>query len=154
MQVKKLKQLQAVIFFTKMKGTKTLMWKITKDTLNIYWDKSVYHTLWLSANWGYSYTDKKHPLTTDEEWKILQKYRSEEQTFYMIMEEPKDTSPCIDDPKAPDELEEVLDPVPGKEIYAAANLIYTKEKCMTMFHLLCKKRFEIFTKRTYKILNL
>ena len=28
-------------------------------------------TLWLASNWNYCYLDGKHPLTSNEEWKIL-----------------------------------------------------------------------------------
>ena len=30
--------------------------------------------LWLAANWGYCFMDGKHPLTTEEEWKILEEF--------------------------------------------------------------------------------
>ena len=79
-----------------MEVKKSCQWLLIRHILSNYTGENKWEddSLFLAANWGYCYLDGKHPLTTDNEWKILDRhmnvnpYRYSEQgsknLFYLL----------------------------------------------------------------------
>ena len=56
-----------------MKVDASYLWMFVREWLSNLPGEDQWETdtLWLAANWNYCYLDGKHPLTTKEEWEIL-----------------------------------------------------------------------------------